>query len=231
MSKRGGKRRRRSARGGLPGWLHSLLWFVVGLALGLAVLLPLLFWGGGEGTDTPDKPSRPAQPQSAPEPTPPEPAPAPAEPTEPAEEPAARAPEPPEQDAGEGDGGYRFYTLLPEMEVEVPEPEPEEPAAPKAEPGAEPAPGPAAPQDGLPEASEAGRFLVQVAAFRQRKPAEKLKARLALRGLQSRVVSADLGDKGTWHRVRLGPYPGRADAERVRDRLESDGMQGMILRK
>ena len=232
-------RRRSSGKGGQPSALHSLLWYVLGLALGLAVLLPLLFWGSGDSEDagsTPRSPEKRDRPQQgAASDTSPPAAPATEQPAQGAEpvtrqaagdagNPGASSPQ-----AESGDDDYRFYTLLPEMEVEVPEPAPE-PGDDKAD---KPAPSQpqASPDTPLPQAEDDGRFLVQVAAFRQRGAAEDLKARLAMRGLQARVVSADLGDRGTWHRVRLGPYPGRSDAERVRERLADDGMQGMIVRK
>jgi len=217
------RRRRKDSR---KEALQALVWFIIGLGLGLAVLLPLLFGGdgGGESPEPPADQPAPSRSQSAP-----------ASQADRPESSAAPAAEPPEQSAGTGGGtatsrpadsgdaggerrtgrdkrdevdGYRFYTLLPKMEVQVPG------------------------GDGDGSGGEQGRADGEGrAAFRTRKAAEKLKARLALKGLQARVVSADLDAKGTWHRVRLGPYSGRADAERIRDRLEGDGMRGMILRR
>jgi len=240
MAKKAARRKGRSRKGGQRSWLHSLLWFVVGLALGLAVLIPLLLLSGGEGEDEESgaPAERPAEPQSPPSPESPESAPQPPEPTE-TQEPSARQ-EPPAPE-GDGKSEYRFYTLLPEMEVEVPDSGSESPSrtGPEPEPDAEPAPlepetaprPPSEPEEGLPQASEDGHYLVQVAAFRKHEPAENLKARLALRGLEAQVVTVDLAAKGVWHRVRLGPYTGRAEAKSVRDRLADDGMQGMIVRK
>ncbi|HKJ70448.1 MAG TPA: SPOR domain-containing protein [Gammaproteobacteria bacterium] len=251
MAARGRSRRRR--KDSRKEALQALVWFIIGLGLGLAVLLPLLFGGdgGGESPEPPADQPAPSRSQSAP-----------ASQADRPESSAAPAAEPPEQSAGTGGGtatsrpadsgdaggerrtgrdkrdevdGYRFYTLLPKMEVQVPGGDGDgsggEQGRADGEGRAASAPQPQ-PQSGeTPEARSGGRFLVQVAAFRTRKAAEKLKARLALKGLQARVVSADLDAKGTWHRVRLGPYSGRADAERIRDRLEGDGMRGMILRR
>jgi cell division protein FtsN len=242
-------RRRSSGKGGQPSALHSLLWYVLGLVLGLAVLLPLLFWDSQDSEDggEPRSPQNRDRPQQG---TAPDTKPVPDPAADRAERSASRqakpAPEQPANGSGDSgaaparpeddaDGGYRFYTLLPEMEVEVPDPaheaEPDEPAETgPADPPQAP-PEQSSPQEPLPQTEAAGRFLVQVAAFRQRTAAEDLKARLAMRGLQAQVVTAELGDRGTWHRVRLGPYPGRDDAERVRERLADDGMQAMILNK
>lgn len=248
MAQKKRKRPSASGKGNQPGALHSLLWYILGLALGLAILLPLLFWDSGGSEDTggerpaPEKRDRPQQ-GAAPATSPPAEPDADRADQQPAQR-AQPAPPPPANGASDGsasppqaeadeDGSYRFYTLLPEMEVEVPErapddgdpaetPAPDQPPEPAAEPS---------PDEPLPQAEESGHFLVQVAAFRQQTAAEDLKARLAMRGLQARVVTADLGDRGTWHRVRLGPYPGRGEAERVRDHLADDGMQGMIVRK
>jgi len=229
----GSKRKRRSgSRGKGHSRFQSFLWFTGGLVIGLAILLPVLLLTS-ERQQT-------ADPQPSPEDT------APAEEaTEPTTEEASRGQtsrsgESPEESPGEADSGYRFYTILPEMDATVPEaepesgpppdsarPTPEEPPQSEEPPSAE-----APPSDPeAPSTDKSGRYLVQVSAFREPGPAEKLKARLAMQGLQARVVRADLGDKGIWHRVRLGPYAARAEAAKVQARLETKDMEAMILKK
>ena len=58
-------------------------------------------------------------------------------------------------------------------------------------------------------------YFVQVAAFTRADEAEQLRARLALNGLMARVTERDQSGR-TMHRVRLGPYDLREDAERVK---------------
>ncbi len=202
---------------------QAVIWFTAGLGLGLAALAPFFLLGGDPGP-------APEGERAAPVSEPSRPAPEPAEPTD------ARATDRKgkggEQSAvkeGEASGEYRFYTLLPEMEVEVP-PAPEPGGADGKTPGA-PGDGDRRQPAGPPRAAPEGEFLLQVAAYRQAGPAEALKARLALQGLQARVVRAKLGAKGTWYRVRLGPYADRPAAEAVRDRVEREGLKPMIMRR
>lgn len=205
-------RRRRPARKRTaqrrPGLRQGLIWFGAGLGIGLAVLAPFYFLQGS-GPEPGDRAAGASAPQ----------------------DPGSRAaPGPEAGDGGSGAGDYRFYTLLPRMEVEVPSgPEPDKPGPPetgdgRGRPGSPPDSG------ALPRPSGEGEFLLQVASYRKPDAAEALKARLALKGFQARVVRADLGPKGTWYRVRLGPYPDRAAAESVRDRVERAGLEPMVMR-
>lgn len=131
------------------------------------------------------------------------------------EEPRARGGETPD---------YRFYDILPHARVRPPEPEaPEEDAereAPEEGSGEEAEPA---------EVPEDGRYFLQVASFQNRPDAERTKAQLALQGLQARIVSAEVPGKGTWHRVRLGPF-GPERLGDVEGQLRDAGIQPMRLR-
>ncbi len=217
-----GKRTRRRKEQGQ--YLASLLWFLGGLTLGALLLLPIFYLGGEGETELPAPGEDPGQAQGE----------APAETAD--SDPAPRDAEPPTQrqrSPTEKEGGgmdYRFYTLLPEMEVD-PAPQ-DRPADPLQEEGAtQPIPetqGDEGPT--RPEGAE-GNFLLQVASFQEHRPAEELKARLALQGLDAEVIEAQLQERGTWYRVRLGPFPDRAQAEDVRSQLAEAGMDSMILQK
>ena len=84
-----------------------------------------------------------------------------------------------------------------------------------------PAPGPAR--------DLAASWRLQLAAFRSRDAAEKLWERLAaeapdlVAGLRHRVASVDLGDKGLFHRLQIGPFATRAEAMRRCHALEAAG--------
>lgn len=49
-------------------------------------------------------------------------------------------------------------------------------------------------------------FYLQAGAFQSAPDADNLKARLALIGMQASIQTTELPDRGTWHRVRIGPY-------------------------
>ena len=120
------------------------------------------------------------------------------------------APEPEVQPAAE-----------PEPEAELaPEPEPE------AEPEAEPEP-PAAPIQSAALSADTPGFLVQIGAVQDESAAAGEIARLTKRNpdilaeLSGIVVRADLGDKGVWYRMRVGPFATRAAADGVCGQLKA----------
>ena len=49
-------------------------------------------------------------------------------------------------------------------------------------------------------------YFIQAGSFQNPADADNQKARLAILGFESSVEPANLPDKGTWYRVRLGPY-------------------------
>jgi rare lipoprotein A len=66
-------------------------------------------------------------------------------------------------------------------------------------------------------------YLVQAAAFRERKKASRLAARLERAYPGVRVSSGE-----GWHRVILGPYPTRQEAEQVVRDLEPRGVAALV---
>ena len=71
---------------------------------------------------------------------------------------------------------------------------------------------------------DATPYLVQAGSFQNAADAEKLKAKLALVGLEASVQSVDLPGKGIWHRVRLGPFQGLSAANETIANLKSNGV-------
>ena len=86
------------------------------------------------------------------------------------------------------------------------------------------APAPAA----TPAAAE--RFYLQVGAFEDPTEADNLKARLALMGVEAAVQRGESANKGTVHRVRLGPYNRLEDMNAVRAELARAGMESSLVR-
>lgn len=111
---------------------------------------------------------------------------------------------------------FDFFTLLPKMEVVVPEEELEPETPERAD---------------RPQPRAAGvRYLLQVGSFRNPGDADRLKARLALLGLEAQVVEARSAKGGVWHRVRTGPYATTQALKRARARLASNGFQSLVIR-
>lgn len=72
--------------------------------------------------------------------------------------------------------------------------------------------------------------LLQAGSFQNVDDAEKLKAKLALLGVEANVQSANIPDKGVWYRVRLGPYK-TADEENIaRNFLKQNGVDSTPIR-
>ena len=68
-------------------------------------------------------------------------------------------------------------------------------------------------------------YFVQVGSFQNVDDAEKLKAKLALVGMEASVQKADVPGRGVFHRVRLGPFKGQAEANSTIANLKSNGIE------
>jgi DedD protein len=87
------------------------------------------------------------------------------------------------------------------------------------------------PQRAAPTAAAAGAYLVQVASFQKAGDARALKKRLAAKGYPTFTRQADLGHKGIWHRVFVGPYTDSAAASRAVKRLKAEEKLSAIVKK
>ena len=108
---------------------------------------------------------------------------------------------------------FDFYQLLPEMEVKVEEAEITAiaPVAKSIEP--------VTPLD--------GRYVIQVASFRQLADADGVKASLALIGLEGQIHTVSINGE-TWHRVRLGPYTELVGLNDARARLYDNNFEAQV---
>ena len=73
-------------------------------------------------------------------------------------------------------------------------------------------------------------FFIQAGSFQNVPDADNMKARLALMGLEASVQSRDLGEKGVWHRVRVGPYRDLEELNRVRGVLKQNGIDAALVK-
>ena len=67
-------------------------------------------------------------------------------------------------------------------------------------------------------------YYVQAGSFPSEDDAEKLKAKLAILGLEPSVQTAVIPDRGTYHRVRLGPFNNSNDMNKVMTLLKQNGV-------
>jgi cell division protein FtsN len=67
--------------------------------------------------------------------------------------------------------------------------------------------------------------ILQAGSFSSETDAEKLKAKLALLGMEAGIQTATIPDKGVWYRVRLGPYKTADEMNHARNFLKQNGVE------
>lgn len=127
---------------------------------------------------------------------------------------------------------FDFYTLLPNMNVEVQDlsnktsslntPEAKTPSK-KSQLISTPT--------SKSETKPNEAFIIQVASFRSHQQAESLKASLALSGYETNIQPITIGANDTWYRLYLGPYPDRNSAENAQAKLESEQKMNSLVMK
>ncbi|MGD8235614.1 MAG: SPOR domain-containing protein [Chromatiales bacterium] len=169
-----------------PGWI----WFLAGILLGTGAFLLYLYLEKQQVPSMPvpvvtdQKPVTPARP-------------------------AEKKPEPPVEEKPHHPQ-FEFYSVLPEMEVEVP-PDTLRPSAGVAR---------------VPTSST-GIYQLQIASYRSSGDAERMKASLALKGISARVEKVSVNDK-TYYRVRSGPY-NRDQAYSLHTKLKSNNIDSLVI--
>lgn len=73
-------------------------------------------------------------------------------------------------------------------------------------------------------------YFVQVGAFAKEDDANNLKTRLALVGFEAFVQTAEIPNKGTMHRVRIGPLNDLAKINKISHDLETNGFQANLIK-
>jgi len=142
---------------------------------------------------------------------------------------------------------FDFFSMLPEEEVVVPVEEAAEPIAlPPAKPpepapqapAAKPTPAPlkTAAATPAPSASAStaatsgsGNYLLQLGSFRGTEDAERLKAQLALQGIQTHIQTVTIDNGQTYHRVRTARID-KAEAQSLSAKLEREGQDSIMIR-
>ncbi len=105
---------------------------------------------------------------------------------------------------------FNFYTILPETEIVVPDYE----------------------IDTRSREEKFGKgkqlkYLIQAGSFRQFSTADKLRANLALMGIESKITKAIVGNV-TWNRVIMGPYTQPSKVASIKKRLRKNGIDTRV---
>jgi cell division protein FtsN len=120
----------------------------------------------------------------------------------------------PQGDAKADKPKFDFYKILPGNEEPVSERELKDAA--KA-------------AKGQPEAAR-GVYFIQAGSFQNPADADNQKAKIAILGFESTVEPGTLPDKGTWYRVRMGPYTTLEELNRVRRTLAQNGIDANLVK-
>lgn len=107
---------------------------------------------------------------------------------------------------------FDFYDMLPKFEVVIPEEDLD------ARPDVAPAP-----------VATPGAYVLQAGSFSAHADADRMKARLALLGIVSRIQKVSVDEK-TYHRVRVGPVTDLDELNRTRRQLRDAQIEVMVIR-
>lgn len=128
---------------------------------------------------------------------------------------------------------FDFYTILPEQEVIIPD---QEPAPPKdikeikpAKVKPETAKATVTPTPAAPAIAKKGNYVLQVGSFKKPEEADRLRASLALVGVESSIQVVRISDTDSWHRVRVGPFENVEQANLQRSKLKQNNFNSILL--
>ena len=85
--------------------------------------------------------------------------------------------------------------------------------------------------DGTAQGSDQALFTLQVASLKELAKAERMVSLLKRNGYEAYAVTAHLGGKGTYHRVRVGHFKDRNDAKEMALKLRADKYDPIVIRK
>jgi cell division protein FtsN len=194
------KKGRQATRGGNGAQKPAWLWVLVGLLLGIGLMLLVLVKDWAPLLRRKDLP-----------------------------QPNPQATAPKESDAPVADAkpkkNYDFYQVLPEAEVVIPDAELSAKA--RAEQQARANPATTTP---TPNATPAGRYVLQTGSYPEPKAADEAKAKLALAGFVAQVQPVTINGR-TWHRVRVGPYASASELEAAKRSLSENGINAIALKE
>jgi cell division protein FtsN len=110
------------------------------------------------------------------------------------------------------DRQYDFYDMLPKFEVVIPEQDESTPVQARSVAMQKP-----------------GVYMLQAGSFRDSADAERVRALIALQGVQSKVQRVAI-DRDTWHRVRIGPITNLKELEATRSKLRQAQIEALVIR-
>jgi cell division protein FtsN len=117
---------------------------------------------------------------------------------------------------------FEFYTILPEMEVVIPDeeliaPEPSKPSRSQTE-------------TATPMIKDGTAYILQMGSFRKYQDADRMKAKLALIGIEAEIQKVSINNRDTFHRVRSGPYSTQSQLNAVRKLTSDNNIASLVIK-
>ncbi len=108
---------------------------------------------------------------------------------------------------------FDFYKLLPSFQVVIPSQDKEVRSG--------DVPGPV---------KQPGTYFLQVGSFQNYTEADRLKANLALLGVESSIQQVKVNNGSTWNRVRIGPIKNLEQLNAMRAKLAQNHIEPLVIR-
>ena len=109
---------------------------------------------------------------------------------------------------------YDFYKMLPSFQVVIPGQDKDvksgNPATPVQQPGS---------------------YILQVGSFPNYADADRMKATLALQGIESDIQSVQVNNGSTWNRVRIGPIKDLKELNSIRKKLAVQHIEPLVIKQ
>ena len=109
---------------------------------------------------------------------------------------------------------YDFYKMLPSFQVVIPGQDKEVKSV--------------APATAV---NQPGSYILQVGSFPNFADADKMKATLALQGIESSIQQVQVNNGTTWNRVRIGPIKDLKELNSIRAKLADDHIEPLVIKQ
>ena len=109
---------------------------------------------------------------------------------------------------------YDFYKMLPSFQVVIPGEDKD------VKSGNESAP-----------VQQPGSYILQVGSFPTYADADRMKATLALQGIEASIQSVQVNNGSTWNRVRIGPIKDLKELNAMREKLSAQHIEPLVIKQ
>ena len=109
---------------------------------------------------------------------------------------------------------YDFYKMLPSFQVVIPGQDKEVKSI-----------------NPTTQVNQPGNYILQVGSFPNFADADKMKATLALQGIESGIQQVQVNNGSTWNRVRIGPIKDLKELNSIRAKLADDHIEPLVIKQ